>query len=152
MATVPDVFDGKFFNESSKMWRQNKVYIKKKGLWAYKTFSDSPITIKELGIRDSIKYPNQNKWHKCGYVNSKGEKCEDEAVFTKTEENDFAIDHEIFTHVRFCVKHQRFETKEKMKRLRNVANLLEEKLSHPSVAERLSTLYNHPLLLGNEHC
>jgi hypothetical protein len=141
LASTTEQLTSEDFDESIKCWRSNKVYITSKGLWMYKTNSDSPLELREYRSK-TPKHPNAETWRECGYTSSRGEVC------TNLCEN-CTDDSELYTNVQFCSVHKRYATKEYQRRIRTVKDIFHEQMQNPATVERLRELYNTPHLLGD---
>ena len=112
-------FTPEAFDNASKAWRKNKLFLQSKQLFYYKTNTDSPFILedyKQLGKPKSI-YPNALEWCRCSYISATGNRCEnqgilDDAKISKNPEYDY----EKYNDVYLCQEHIRYLKKEKRKR------------------------------------
>ena len=129
----PYIFD---FDECSRIWNSNKI---KSNITGYYTYKDGATEIKQKdenpniesittsNTTSNIKYITVNKkhtiinntllWSQCGYEYL-GCKCIKQIQFTPDYIFDYPnYDYEIYTNVKFCNEHSRFEHDEMIKRL-----------------------------------
>lgn len=113
-------FTSKWFDKSSKAWRRDKIFSRKKQLFYYKTNSNSPFTLEDYKVKSSktnSNYPNAQNWTLCGYIDSTGHKCQEQGIFYEDEvEKNKEYDHEKYLDIHFCEKHHKYQIKELRKR------------------------------------